>query len=44
MVKKVPLFECQECHKKFYTTEAAERASNAGCPKCGGVDIDVASG
>jgi len=35
------LFKCQECGKKFYTVAAAERASNIGCPKCNGVDIDV---
>lgn len=34
-------FKCQECGKKFKTTAAAEKASNDGCPKCGGVDIDV---
>lgn len=36
-----PLFMCQECGKKFYTTASAERATNNGCPKCGGVDIDT---
>lgn len=35
------VFACQECGKKFKTTRAAERASSVGCPKCGGVDIDV---
>jgi predicted nucleic acid-binding Zn-ribbon protein len=35
------MFKCQECGKKFKTTQAAERASNNGCPKCGGVDIDL---
>ena len=34
-------WKCQECHKKFKTTKAAERASRIGCPKCGGVDIDI---
>lgn len=37
-----PLFECMECGKKFYTVAAAERATNHGCPKCGGSDIDMA--
>lgn len=38
-----PLFECQECGKKFYTEKAAERASfgDHGCPGCGGSDIDI---
>jgi len=36
-----PLFMCQECGKKFYTTASAERAANDGCPKCGGVDVDT---
>lgn len=35
------MFACQECGKKFRTVTAAQRASNNGCPKCGGVDIDV---
>lgn len=41
--KKVPLFECQECRKKFFTVKAAERASYSekGCPGCGGSDIDL---
>ena len=41
--EKEPLFECQECGKKFYTTESAEKASTSdkGCPGCGGSDIDV---
>ncbi len=38
---KIALFECLECGKKFYSTKAAEKAANDGCPKCGGVDIDV---
>lgn len=40
--KRVPLFECQECHRKFYTVKAAEKASfgDDGCPGCGGSDID----
>jgi hypothetical protein len=38
-----PLYECQECGKKFYTEKAAERASfgDRGCPGCGGSDIDI---
>lgn len=40
---RTPLYACQECGRKFYTTEAAERAtfSNSGCPGCGGSDIDL---
>ena len=40
--KREPLFECNECGKKFYTVGAAERASfgNSGCPGCGGSDIE----
>lgn len=34
-------FGCLECGKKFRTAGAAERAANNGCPKCGGVDIDL---
>lgn len=34
-------FACMECGKKFKTIKAAERASSEGCPKCGGVDIDL---
>ena len=34
-------FSCQECGKKFRTLKAAERASSVGCPKCGGVDVDL---
>lgn len=36
------MFECLECGRKFATTAAAEKAANNGCPKCGGVDIDLA--
>lgn len=41
--KKIPLFQCQECGRKFYSTTAAERASfgDNGCPGCGGSDIDI---
>lgn len=39
--RKVALFACQECGKKFNTTAAARRATNDGCPKCGGCDIDL---
>lgn len=35
------MFKCYECGKKFITVKAAEKASHDGCPKCGGVDIDV---
>ena len=36
------MFSCQECGKGFKTARAAARAVNVGCPKCGGVDIDLA--
>lgn len=35
------MFKCQECGRKFKTAKAAQRASNNGCPGCGGVDIDL---
>jgi len=35
------MYECKECGKVFKTTKAAEKASHNGCPKCGGVDIDL---
>jgi DNA-directed RNA polymerase subunit RPC12/RpoP len=35
------MFKCQECGRKFKTVKSAQRASNNGCPKCGGVDIDI---
>lgn len=40
---RIPLFACQECGKKFYNAESANRAvfGDNGCPKCGGSDIDV---
>jgi hypothetical protein len=36
-------FYCQECGYGFRTVKAAEKASfgDAGCPKCGGGDIDL---
>ena len=36
-------FACMECGHKFKTIKAAEKASfgDAGCPKCGGSDIDL---
>jgi predicted RNA-binding Zn-ribbon protein involved in translation (DUF1610 family) len=39
--KRTAKFECMECGRKFYTVLSAERASVNGCPKCGGVDIDL---
>jgi len=38
-------FSCQECGHKFRTVKAAERAmfGAAGCPKCGGSDIDLSA-
>lgn len=38
---RIPEFECLECGKKFYNAKAAEKASNEGCPKCGGSDIEI---
>ncbi len=40
---RVPLYACQECGRKFYSTAAAQRASfgDNGCPGCGGSDIDL---
>jgi predicted nucleic acid-binding Zn-ribbon protein len=35
------MFKCQECGRKFRTVKSAEKASNNGCPGCGGVDIDL---
>jgi predicted nucleic acid-binding Zn-ribbon protein len=35
------MFACMECGKKFRTANAAHRASVNGCPKCGGVEIDI---
>lgn len=35
------MFACLECGRKFKGTRAAERAAMHGCPKCGGVDIDL---
>ncbi len=34
-------YKCYECGRKFATTASAERAANDGCPRCGGVDIDL---
>jgi len=41
MAKRIPEFQCMECGKKFYSVNAAERATRNGCPKCNGVDIDI---
>jgi predicted nucleic acid-binding Zn-ribbon protein len=35
------MYVCLECGRKFKTTAAAERAADRGCPKCGGVDVDL---
>ena len=35
------MFQCQECGKLFKSVSAARKASNDGCPKCGGCDVDV---
>lgn len=39
-------FACMECGHKFKTIKAAEKAAfgDKGCPKCGGADIDIATG
>ncbi len=37
------MFACLECGRKFKTVKAAEKAANDGCPKCGGVDVDVSA-
>lgn len=36
-----PKFQCLECEKLFYSVRAAEKATEEGCPSCGGVDIDL---
>jgi hypothetical protein len=35
------MWKCMECGRKFRTAKAVERAANNGCPKCGGVDVDL---
>ena len=35
------MFSCLECGKRFRSPAAAESAANDGCPRCGGVDIDL---
>lgn len=35
------MWKCLECGRRFRTTNAAKRAIDNGCPKCGGVDIDI---
>lgn len=35
------MFKCLECGRKFGTANSAYRAAIHGCPKCGGVDIDI---
>ena len=39
--KRTAEFRCMECSQKFYSVRSAELASYNGCPKCGGVDIDL---
>lgn len=36
------MFKCYECGRRFKSVKAAEKASLNGCPRCGGVDIDLA--
>jgi len=40
MTKTPKDWKCQECGKRM-TLRAAEKASREGCPKCGGVDVDL---
>lgn len=40
MPAKLKPWECQECGKRF-SAKGAEKAMSVGCPKCGGVDIDL---
>ncbi len=35
------MWKCLECGRKYQSAKSAERAANYGCPRCGGVDIDV---
>jgi DNA-directed RNA polymerase subunit RPC12/RpoP len=42
--RETKMFKCYECGRKFKTAKAAEKASMNGCPKCGGVDIDLDDG
>ncbi len=35
------MFQCMECGKVFRSVKAAEHAAFHGCPRCGGVDIDI---
>lgn len=37
------MFQCRECGRTFRTAAAAHRAATHGCPRCGGVDIDLAA-
>jgi predicted nucleic acid-binding Zn-ribbon protein len=36
------MYACMECGRLFRNVQSAERAVRNGCPKCGGVDIDLA--
>lgn len=40
MSAKVRDWKCMECGRRM-TLRAAEKAVSVGCPKCGGVDIDL---
>jgi predicted nucleic acid-binding Zn-ribbon protein len=35
-------WQCLECGHRFRTVRAAMSAAMRGCPKCGGVDVDLA--
>lgn len=39
--KRVPMFQCLECGRRFYSAGAAKRAMWHGCPGCGGSDVDI---
>jgi predicted nucleic acid-binding Zn-ribbon protein len=43
MTTRNPMFACLECGKKYRTVEAARKAMDRGCGKCGGSDIDLDS-
>ena len=38
--RRRPLYQCQECGRKFYSVRTAQDAQRYRCT-CGGVDIDL---
>jgi hypothetical protein len=39
-MNRVPVFECAECGRPFFSARSAERAAfGSGCPGCGGSDV-----